>query len=155
MDKNEVRFLSQEMARTMGQLKRVMMRPGSWHGIKPSEFMLLHTLIHALAPDAKGMKASDLSAQLHITPAGVTHSLNSLEEGGYIERLADPSDRRIVLVRPTVKSREMVGATHARHLQFLEELIDFLGEKDSKELIRLLTLTIDYFNERRSRDGEK
>lgn len=155
MDKNEARFLAQEMARTMGQLKRVAMRPSPWHGIKPSEFMLLHTLIHALAPDAKGMKVSDLSNELQITPAGVTHTLNSLEEGGYIERLADPSDRRIVLVRPTAKSREMVETMHVKHLEFLQELIDFLGEKNSKELIRLLTLTIDYFKERRSRDGEK
>lgn len=155
MDENETKFLAQELARTMGQIKRNAMRPTSWHGIKPSEFMLLHTLIHALPPDAKGMKVSDLSAHLQITPAGVTHTLNSLEEGGHIERLADPLDRRIVLVRPTAKSREMVESMHAQHVAFLQELIGFLGEKDSRELIRLLSLTLDYFRERRNRDADK
>lgn len=155
MQNEEQLFLAQEIARTMAQFRRLGGHTTSWHGIRPSEFMLLHTLIHSTDPDSKGMKVSDLSTRLQITPAGVTHAINALEEGGYIERLADPADRRVVLVQATDKSRNIIAQMHSEHIEFLKGLVGFLGEQDTKEFIRLLSLTLNYFKERRNKDGDK
>lgn len=144
MKMDEQAFLAQELGRTMGQMRRFGKNAASMHGIRPSEFMLLNILFHYANPDSPGMKVSDLSARLQITPAGVTHMINSLEENNYVERLADPSDRRVVLVKATEKSQKILELIHSEHFEFLKGLVAFLGEKDAKELIRLLTLAQDY-----------
>ena len=155
MQTDEQSLIVQNLARTMAQFRRLGGQNKSKYGIRQSEFMLLYTLVENKDSDARGLKVSDLSTKLNITPAGVTHMINSLEEAGYIERLADPADRRVVLVRPTDKSLEIIEKMHAEHLDFLQGLVDFLGEQDSKELIRLLTTSLEYVKERRKENGNE
>ncbi|HEY8909102.1 MAG TPA: MarR family transcriptional regulator [Desulfosporosinus sp.] len=142
-------LLAQDLAQLMIQIKRLVRQAKSTHEIKPSEFTLLHTIIQCKNSDAKGIKASDLSSHLLITPAGVTHTINSLEEGGYLERLSDPSDRRIVLVRATAKGEEIIESMRMEHFKALKGLTNSLGEHDTQELIRLMSLSLNYFKEKR------
>lgn len=146
---NEMEAIVQELDRTMVQFRRFGGQARSSHAIRPSEFTLLNTIIQCLDSDVKGIKVSDLSVQLQITPAGVTHTINSLEEGGYMERLADPTDRRVVLVRVTAKGKEIIETMRAEHFELLKGLTNFLGEHDSKELIRILSSALTYLKERR------
>ncbi|ADG83517.1 MarR family winged helix-turn-helix transcriptional regulator [Thermincola potens] len=151
---DEKTYLAQELARTIAQFKRLGRPPGSSHGIRPSEFMLLVTLTQCPGADSEGLKVSDLSARMQITPAGVTHMINALEDGGYVERLADPTDRRVVLVKPTARAKQFIEDMNAKFLEDLKGLVGYLGEQDSKELIRLLSLALTYFRERRERNAE-
>jgi DNA-binding MarR family transcriptional regulator len=120
-------------------------------GIKPSEFILLHLLLEHCDDISVGMKVTEISEQLQITPSAVTHTINSLEKGGFIERSAAPNDRRIVLVRATDKSKEIMKKLYAERVQFIEGLVTYLGEHDSKEFIRLFSKALDYFNEIRKK----
>lgn len=45
------------------------------------------------------LSPSDVARRLSIHPATLTGVLDRLQEGGWVERLADPSDRRRVVVR--------------------------------------------------------
>jgi len=148
-------LLAQELARTMMRFRRSGGQDKSKHDIRMSEFMLLCTLKECKATTTKGVKVSDLSTRLKITPAAVTHMINSLEEGGYIERLPDPKDRRVVLVSPTEKSLGIMEEMQAEHLEFSQGLVAFLGEQDSKEFIRLLKTSFEYLSERREKSGEE
>lgn len=144
MELEEKTLLAQELARTIAQFWRVARKRGSYQGIKQSEFMALHLLIHACETQTEGVKVSDLSAQLQITSAGVTHLITSLENGGFVERHTDPSDRRVVLVRPTPAGIQLVKEAHEQHFKYLVGLVGYLGQEDSKELIRLLSATSSY-----------
>ncbi len=158
METNEKTVLAQELLNTIGQFKRISGPPGSSKGIRPSEFMLLSTLTHGYNSDFRGKKVSELSSKMGITPAGVTHMINSLEEGGFVERLADPADRRVVLVKPTDKAIEVFESMKAEFLETLKGLVEFLGENDSKEFIRLLSSTLSYIRdtkERQKSDADK
>ena len=53
--------------------------------------------------------AGELAEESGLTPAAITTVLDRLERGGYANRVADPSDRRRVLVVSTVATRE-IGA---------------------------------------------
>lgn len=147
-------ILAQELARTMVRFRRIGGQDKSKHGIRMSEYMLLCTLKECKASKTKGIKVSDLSTRMKITPAAVTHMINSLEEAGYIERLSDSTDRRVVLVCPTEKSLRVMEEMQAEHLEFLQDWVAFLGEQDSKELIRLLKISFEYLRERREKNGE-
>jgi DNA-binding MarR family transcriptional regulator len=145
--------LAQELVQTLAQFKRIgSQHHSSKNGIKPSEFIVLHLLLQPSNEDSKGLKVSEISEMLHITPSAVTHTINSLEKGGYIERHSDPSDRRIVLVRATTQSKEVMEQLRTEHIQFIEGLVAFMGEKDSKDFIRLLSTALEYFRKRKSNE---
>lgn len=143
--------LAQELLQTLAKFKRIGgHQHSSSFGIKPSEFVLLHLLLQHSEGDSKGLKVSEISELLNITPSAVTHTVNSLEKIGYIERHSDPTDRRIVLIRVTSQCEKIMTEHHSERIQFLEDLVTFLGEKDSKDFIRLLSTALDYFRERKS-----
>lgn len=138
--------LVQELAQVLTQIKRVGWSPDADQKVRRSEFRALGTLASS---GESGMKMSDLSTQMHITPAAATHMINSLEEGEYIERMADPTDRRVVLVRLTDEGKHMHKVLKAQFLDTLSGLVAFLGEQDSRELVRLLSTTLTYFRDKR------
>ncbi len=138
-------LLAQELAQTFAQFRRLGPPKGSLHGFKSGEFFLLAVLINSIPPGANGLKASELSNRLQVTPAAVTHLINDLEQAGFVERVADPTDRRIVLIRPTTAGLKMMEVANAEFVEGLKGLIEFLGEDDSREFIRLMSAAMTYF----------
>ena len=142
---NNNELLAQELARTLAQFRRLNPAKGPFHGVKGGEFILLATLINSIEPESNGIKVSALSAHLQVTPAAVTHIINDLEKAGHVERVSDPTDRRIVLIRPTTAGLQMMEVANAQFLGILKGLVEFLGEDDSREFIRLISLAMTYF----------
>jgi DNA-binding MarR family transcriptional regulator len=52
------------------------------------------------------MSAGELARQSGLTTGAITAVIDRLERIGYVQRVADPSDRRRVLVGPTQKARK-------------------------------------------------
>jgi len=142
--------LAQEMANTLVQLNRVAWQHDhdSFNGLKSSGFILLASLAFTKGPPGEGIKASELGKIMKVTGSAVTHNLNALEKAGYVERVSDPSDRRIVLVKLTDAGQQILEEANEMFLETLKGLIGFLGEKDSAELIRLLSLTTGFLMEK-------
>ena len=138
-------LLAQELARVLAQFKRLNPSRGPFHGFRSGEFILLATLIDSIPPGADSLKASDLSARLQVTPAAVTHLINDLEKAGHVERVSDPTDRRIVLISPTEAELQLMEVANAQFFEILKGLIEFLGEDDSREFIRVTSLAMTYF----------
>jgi DNA-binding MarR family transcriptional regulator len=137
--------LSQDLFQIMKQFPRLKLKKTSVDGLTQSEQGLLVTLVMNLGDDKKSFTVTELSALLQITPAGVTHLINPLEEVGYVERLPAPNDRRIVLIRLTDKGSEIAKRLIAEAQQALTGVVNYLGEEDSKTLIRLMSTAIKFF----------
>lgn len=127
----------------LSHIRRIDLNSENKNKIRKSEFRLLMTLQHS---DPTGTKVSELGVKMGITPAGVTHMINSLEKDAYLERLADPSDRRIVLVKLTGKGNALLKDMKADFLESLTGLINFLGENDSRNLLELLQKSFAYLS---------
>jgi DNA-binding MarR family transcriptional regulator len=136
------------MANTLMQLNRVAWQHDSFNGLKTSGFIFLASVAFAKGPPGEGIKASELGKIMNVTGSAVTHNLNALEKAGYVERVADPSDRRIVLVKLTGAGQQILEEATGIFLDTLKGLIGYLGEKDSAELIRLLAMTTGYLKEK-------
>ena len=141
-------LMAQEIAQTFINFKKLGFKKDHGIGIRQSEFMLLTTLVQLSSESFKGIKISELGSQLQITPAGVTHIIDTLVEKKLVERKTDPSDRRLVLIKATEKGTEVVNSMQLRFIKRCEDLASFLGEKDSRELIRLLSKTFNFFNQK-------
>ena len=64
--------------------------------------------------------------------------MNSLEERGYILRKIDRSDRRVTYISMTEEGYACIKKIRTIRDQFVNDLLNKLGEHDAKELIRII-----------------
>jgi DNA-binding MarR family transcriptional regulator len=145
MKENTSLALTHDLFQIMKQFPRPKLKQSAIDGLTRSEYELLVMLVMNLDDDKKALTATEISNLLQITPAGVTHLINKLEGAGYIERLQDSNDRRIVLIGLTGKGTQVAESLISEVQENLIGLINYLGEEDSKTLIRLMSTAIEYF----------
>jgi DNA-binding MarR family transcriptional regulator len=151
VEKDEKARLAHDFMQVISQIRRINFNSEATKKVRESEFRLLMVMHHS---DSDEIKVSDLSTKMRITPAGVTHMTNSLERKGYIERLADPSDRRVVLVKLTNEGKAIIKEMKEDFLETLMNLISFLGERDSKNLLKLLLKSVSYFTDEKRNSSQ-
>jgi DNA-binding MarR family transcriptional regulator len=137
--------LTRELFQLMKQFPRPKLKQKSVSELTRSEYELLVMLVMSRDADKKALTVTEISNLLQITPAGVTHLINPLEGAGYIERLQDPNDRRIVRIGLTDKGSQAAEEIISEVRENLIGLVNHLGEEDSKTLIRLMTKAIEFF----------
>ena len=85
-----------------------------------------------------GALLTDMGDYLRVSKAAVSQMLSSLESRGLVTRETDPENRRTIIVKLTEKGNEIIERVERRFDIYIEMLIDRLGEKDTREIIRLL-----------------
>ncbi len=81
---------------------------------------------------------SEIAKKTKVTLAAVTHQINALEKLGLIKRLSGCTDRRTVCVSLTESGSTQVIELKKEFTKKTRVLADFLGEKDTKDLIHLV-----------------
>ena len=137
--------LTQDLFQLIKRFPHPKLKQSAIDGLTRSEYELLVMLVMRFRADQQAFTVTEISNLLRITPAGVTHLINPLEAAGYVERLPDPKDRRIVLIGLTDKGTQAAEALMAEVEENLIGLIQHLGEEDSQTLIRLLSKAIEFF----------
>jgi DNA-binding MarR family transcriptional regulator len=138
--------LTQELFQIMKRFPRPKLKQSSIDGLTRSEYELLVMLVMNLDENKTALSVSELADLLIITPAGVTHLINPLEDRGYIKRLQDRNDRRIVLIGLTDMGTEVAEELIAEVQEQLIGLVNHLGEEDSKTLVDLMSRAIEFFD---------
>ena len=137
--------LTRDFFQLMKQFPRPKLKQSSIDGLTRSEYELLVMLVMSLDGDKKAFTVTEISNLLQITPAGVTHLINPLEGKGYIARLHDSNDRRIVRIGLTGEGAKAAEALISEVQENLIGMVNYLGEEDSKTLIRLMSKAIEFF----------
>jgi DNA-binding MarR family transcriptional regulator len=136
--------LTQDLFQLMKQFPRPKLKQSSIDGLTRSEYELLVMLVMSTKDGKGAFTVTEISNLLQVTPAGVTHLINPLEEAGYIERLPDPHDRRIVRIGLTEKGTQTAETLISEVRENLIGLVNHLGEEDSKTLISLMSKSIEF-----------
>jgi DNA-binding MarR family transcriptional regulator len=84
------------------------------------------------------LRVSELAAAEAITQPGVTTLVHRLAEGGYAERVPDPSDGRATLVRITDRGREALAERFAARADLLQARLAQLAKDDQRLLAAAL-----------------
>lgn len=137
-------LLTQDIVRLMKQFSGLKIKQSD--GLTRSEQELLLRLALSFNETKQALTVTGISSLLQITPAGVSHLLNPLEETGYIERLSDLKDRRIVRIGLTDKGTQEATAVMADIQEKVGEMVTVLGEEDSKTFVRLLSRVFEHFS---------
>jgi MarR family transcriptional regulator, organic hydroperoxide resistance regulator len=88
--------------------------------------------------DKKGTPATKIAPALGLEPRSLTRMLKSLEDKGWINRVADDDDKRIVKVFLTEEGKKKRDIAREGVLIFNTQVLDKIGEPKMKELINTL-----------------
>jgi len=138
--------LTRDLFQLMKRLPRLKLKQSAIDGLTRSEYGILALLVLHGNGGKTPLSVSDISNLLQITPAGVTHLINKLEDEKYIQRLPDPNDRRIVLIGLSDKGTTVTDGLYEEIREQMSGLVEHLGESDSRMLIRLVAKAIDYLS---------
>ena len=102
----------------------------------------------------KGITVTQLAQIMEMSRAATSKLLRVLEGKGYIKRIHDEHDRRVVYIYLSEDGEKLLKhameSTESKYIEFLGKM----GEKDSAELMRLtkkLLLIMQYQNENNQR----
>lgn len=90
-----------------------------------------------------GLSQEDLARALHVNPSNATRQLASLEAVGYIERTADPADKRMLHCSPTQKALAAFPDIRQVNTRWQEYLTEGMTEHEKQTLERLLNRVCD------------
>ena len=85
-----------------------------------------------------GAWLTEMRDYLCVSKAAVSQMLGTLEHRGLVTREPDPDNRRTVIVRLTAEGRETIERFERGFDSYIGMMVDRFGEKDTKEIIRLI-----------------
>ena len=83
------------------------------------------------------IKMSDLARIMVVTTAAMTGIVGRLVRCGYVERIFDPNDRRIIKVRLTKKGADFSSALNARRHKANIKIFEKISAKDREDYLRI------------------
>jgi DNA-binding MarR family transcriptional regulator len=110
-----------ELVEVMGEFTRMNIRLPAIQRLSFTTLSVLHTLA-TVGPQ----RLSELTASEQVTQPAVTQIVTKLEREGLVERRADPSDGRAVLVHITDEGSAVVRGRQEERLVRLSELAERL-----------------------------
>jgi DNA-binding MarR family transcriptional regulator len=90
---------------------------------------------------------SELAAAEQVRAPTITRLVQDLERAGLIQRVPDPTDRRVTRVRATAAGRRLLAAGRARRVRRLADDIGRLGAEDRGALARAVDLLWEMINQ--------
>ncbi|MFA5099557.1 MAG: MarR family winged helix-turn-helix transcriptional regulator [Candidatus Omnitrophota bacterium] len=102
--------------------------------ITPPQFFIM-IYLHKMGQ----ARMTDIARYLFVTTAASTGIVERLVKGGYVERVYDPADRRIIKVKLTGKGLMMVKKTIGHKIDRIKEIFGKLSGTDREAYLRILT----------------
>ena len=105
------------------------------HGLSINQY---EALLHLARADGRRMRRVDLADRLVLTASGVTRMLDGLEQAGYVDRDACPSDRRVTYAVLTETGAEKLQTASESHVADIRAFFESRFSAD--ELAQLVGL---------------
>ncbi|MEO7335550.1 MAG: MarR family transcriptional regulator [Caldimonas sp.] len=107
-------------------------------GITPDHWRVLRHLA-----DEKGHTMGGIAEQLRMNPPTLTKLVDRMVGKSLVQRAADPEDSRRVLVYATDSGLDLLQTLQSRMDEHHAALLALLGDRNARQLERLLTTLIE------------
>lgn len=84
------------------------------------------------------LKMSDLAKTMNVSTAAMTGIVSRLVRDGYVERVYDVGDRRIIKVRATKKGSNVVDKVNLQRREMILDLFSHIPEQERGVYLRVL-----------------
>jgi len=95
-------------------------------------------LILQFLSEEKSIKMTDIARFMKVSTAATTGIIDRLVKAGYLARIFEPSDRRIINIRITPKGDELIKKINQERRKFILNIFAKISEKDRKDYLRIL-----------------
>lgn len=89
------------------------------------------------------VRMTEVSQFLMISKPAATQMVNRLVEMGFVERVDDPNDRRVVYIQPTEAGKRCFEEELEKRLIFIRRAMQRIGEERSMMLTEAMTELVD------------
>lgn len=152
MDSNEA---AKQLFEVIGRFRKVNWHKPTIEGYKASELKMLFVIHRENKDQEHGVTVSDISRIMEVTSPTVTQLIRGLEDSGLVIRHNDQIDRRVVRITLTPEGRQVSQRVKDRWNEQFSELVQHLGEEQSKTLAHLLSEVFNYMESRESSSKEE
>ncbi|PTE12517.1 MarR family winged helix-turn-helix transcriptional regulator [Mesorhizobium helmanticense] len=91
----------------------------------------------------EGITQARLAELLEIEPISVSRLVDRMEEGGWIERRSDASDRRVRMIFPTAKASEAYAEVKSLAGEVYEVSLTGVSPEDRRVLVKALEVMVE------------
>ena len=144
--KNSLGFLLHDATRLLR--KRFEAR-GSEYGLSSAQWRMLVLLVKE-----EGASQARLAELLEIEPISVSRLIDRMEDGGWVERRQDASDRRVRMVFATAKAHDAFDKVKSLAAGLYDEALAGLSAKEREALIAGLKTICNNLSDGESGCGE-
>src|SRR5438045_9422327 len=102
-----------------------------------------HWRVLCILADGEGHTMGEIAEQLQMNPPTLTKLVDRMVGKSLVQRAADPEDSRRVLVYATDAGLDMLAELQSCVDQHHAEVAALLGERNARQLERLLTMLIE------------
>lgn len=81
---------------------------------------------------------TDLAESFNTSPSAASQLISRLVSASLVNRLDDPKDRRVRLVRLTEKGQNLIQSRHEKRTDNAQKMLNGLGEERSNRLLDIL-----------------
>lgn len=88
--------------------------------------------------EAGSATAGELAKMTGLSPSATTSAIDRLEKASYVQRKADPRDRRRVVVEPILKNLQKGYELYQHFVDATNTILDSLSDDELKAVVRYL-----------------
>ena len=114
-----------EISETAHALRKAFDRRACGHGVTRAQWKVLFRLSRQ-----PGMRQIELADMLDIEPITLSRIVDRLEEGGLVERVADPADRRVWRLHVTVQAQPLIEKLRSIADEMIADAFSGITTKD-------------------------
>jgi len=119
-------------------LRRSFEKRAERHGLSSAQWRLVVRVFKE-----EGVTQARLAELLEIEPISVSRLIDRMEEAGWIERRADPGDRRVRMIHLTTRSRQIFDDMRSMAAEVYDTALAGLDDDTRRTTIRGLKAIIE------------
>ena len=85
------------------------------------------------------LNMSGLARGMSVSTPAMTGIVTRLVRDGYVERVSDSDDRRVIKIKLTAKGRKTVDTLHAHRRRMIIKLFGVISQSEREEYLKILT----------------
>ena len=148
MTRQQLETINDFFVRTFNTILLYEERSLSEKGFPDLSVKEVHIISAAARLEGSGCNTmSQIAAAQGITAGALSTAVSALIRKGYLSRASSPRDRRIVLIHPTAKGREVNERHDEFHRAMISHLVNVIpDENDLERLTESLGCLSDFFS---------
>ena len=92
-------------------------------------------------------KMSDLAKFINVTTAAMTGIVERLVKSGYVMRMEEPGDRRVINVKLTARGAKLVKDMLQKRKEIIIKMFGFISQEEREEYLNILAHVHEHLKE--------